>query len=66
VHIVTEYGVNIVEVADRVRAAVQAAVTSGATTPQVDVYIDDVEGSETLASTVDEQEAFGSPSGEAP
>jgi uncharacterized alkaline shock family protein YloU len=64
VHIVTEYGVNIVEVADRVRAAVQAAATTdAAAAPQVDVYIDDVEGPATPALTVDEQEAPGSPSG---
>jgi uncharacterized alkaline shock family protein YloU len=66
VHIVTEYGVNIVEVADRVRAAVQAAVTTDAAAPaQVDVYVDDVESPATGALTVDEQEAAGSTSGEA-
>jgi uncharacterized alkaline shock family protein YloU len=46
VHIVTEYGANVVAVADRVRAAVLAAVTDGGATPapQVDVYVDDVQG----------------------
>jgi uncharacterized alkaline shock family protein YloU len=45
VHIVVEYGANVVAVADRVRAAVLAAV-QGANDPppQVDVYIDDVQG----------------------
>jgi len=47
VHIVTEYGANMVDVADRVRAAVQTAVQaapseSGTPPPQVDVYVDDV------------------------
>lgn len=48
VHIVTEYDVNIVEVADRVRAAVRAAGSTDATAAplQVDVYVDDVEGRE--------------------
>ena len=46
VHIVTEYGANVVEVADRVRAAILSAVTAGAAAPapQVDVYVDDIQG----------------------
>jgi uncharacterized alkaline shock family protein YloU len=57
VHIVTEYGVSIVEVADRVRAAVQVAVPSGGAVPaQVDVYVDDIQGPATAApSTLDPQ-----------
>lgn len=44
VHIVTEYGANMVEVADRVRAAVLTAVADGTDPPaQVDVYVDDVQ-----------------------
>jgi uncharacterized alkaline shock family protein YloU len=66
VHIVTEYGANVVEVADRVRTAVQAAATTDAVAPpQVDVYVDDVASPATAALTVDEQEAPGSSSGEA-
>jgi uncharacterized alkaline shock family protein YloU len=52
VHIVTEYGANVVDVADRVRAAilgaVQANLPNGALPPQVDVYVDDVHGPDDL------------------
>lgn len=45
VHLVTEYGANMVDVADRVRTAVRSAVTPpSCPPPQVDVYVDDVQG----------------------
>jgi uncharacterized alkaline shock family protein YloU len=46
VHIVTEYGANMVEVAERVRSAVSSAVTAGTArpAPQIDVYVDDIFG----------------------
>lgn len=68
VHIVTDYGANMVEIADRVRAAVQAAVTGGAgAPPQVDVYVDDIEGPEMTATTsIAEQQTPRSLPGEAP
>jgi uncharacterized alkaline shock family protein YloU len=47
VHIVARYGVNVVEVADRVRAAVLAAVKGDTgPSPQVDVYVEDVQAPE--------------------
>lgn len=47
VHIVARYGVNVVEVADRVRAAVLAAVKDDTgPSPQVDVYVVDVQAPE--------------------
>jgi uncharacterized alkaline shock family protein YloU len=58
VHIVTVYGANMVDVADRVRAAVQAATPSGTGSPppQVDVYVDDVHDPDVPQQQVTEQE----------
>ena len=68
VHIITEYGENMMQVADRVRAAVQAAVSSGSSDPpQVDVYVDDVDGPESISvSRVEEQAPSGAVPEEAP
>jgi uncharacterized alkaline shock family protein YloU len=62
VHIVVRYGANVVEVADRVRAAVLAAVqNSGNLQPQVDVYVDDVQGPEFPQQQLPDEQAVQPP-----